>query len=98
MSDYITDGQVISIKSAYRSVVKDVPDDALMFITKQFLTYRKELDNIKGLSRDDWRHLRSLLYPNWRNEDWSVGDEAKRKIANAYEQYRETVTGQMRLF
>ena len=100
MSEYITDGQIISIETAYRDVDKNIPSEAIWFITCQLLQdyYLEDVNTIRALTRGHWETLRDKLYPNWRNEDWTVGEESRREIADAYEQYRENVTGQMRLF
>ena len=97
MSERITGGQILSLKSAYREVVKNVKDDEALYITMQLLP-DISADKLSDMTRDDWKDLRGKLYPHWGKENWTCGDEVKREIANAHEKYVEQITGQMRMF
>lgn len=96
MSELITAGQILSLKSAYREVVKKITDDEALYITKQFIPYF-EGETLEELTIKEWKILRQV-YPNWGKGDWRVGENAKLAIANAHEKYVEEVTGQMRMF
>lgn len=58
----------------------------------------REVISTSDLTNGDWCAIRDAAYPNWRGEDWTIGQEFSRQVAALTEQYREQVLGQMRLF
>lgn len=91
----ISAGQIISLRNALREV-SGMVDDAHVYIINGLLQSR-DVQSLDKLERHEWQWLRNRLYPNWSQEDWSLSPEWKTKIAGLLADYRENVTGQMRL-
>lgn len=99
MADHIKPGQIMSLKSALREVAGMV-DEAHVYIVNR-LAIRAFIPVIKALDEltiGEWHYLRDMLYPNWKQEDWTLDPAQKRRIAELLADFREQVTGQMRLF
>lgn len=94
-SDPITDGQIMSLKSAFREV-KGMTDKAHVYIANGFLD--RDVKRLEDIQRHEWYFLRGKFYPNFRNEDWTLDSEVKKTIADLLSEYRENITGQLRMF
>ena len=94
----ITGGQIQSWKSAISEIQalsrKDVP--AMLYITGRLIG--RELEALGDLTKAEWIELRDQAYPNWQDDDWTVSPDFRVQIAEIYDEYRETVLGQKRLF
>jgi len=93
----ITDGQIRSLKTGIRSVVKNADEKVCFYIVSGILKLNA-LTSLKQLSRSQWKVLRNKMYPYWINEDWEVGDDMRQQILNLHDDYREKELGQLRLF
>ena len=81
---------------ALRKLIGDVSRDKRLWIASQLIG--RTIGSFDDLTLQDWRKVRNAAYPDWPQNDWTVGDAFRRELAHLGSQYDETVTGQMRLF
>ena len=91
----LSDGQRVAVHILLKS--GGAHTDALKWFALTKLLGR-EITRIGDMNLDDWHALRMVAYPRWDKNDWTIGDEFKRLIADFVNEYRETVLGQLRLF
>lgn len=91
----ITAGQIRSLRTGLSGVAgKD--SAAHLYIVAKLL--ERPLDKLGDLRRHEWKRLRDTIYPNWRGDDWAVSDTFRMRCADLFDEYREGVLGQRRLF
>ncbi len=90
----ITPGQIRSLTT----FLKVVSDDRAchLYITSAVLD--RPLVSLAELTAGEWRKVRDLMYPRWRDEDWTPGQSFVSRCADLRNRYMEEVIGQKRLF
>jgi hypothetical protein len=70
--------------------------DCRLWILSELLG--KNVLSANYLSLQDWRKIRNEAYPNWTNNEWTIGDSFSKKINVLCNQFEEQVLGQKKLF
>lgn len=91
MSIFLTSGQQTALKIL-------ISQDEAECLSVIGLLVGREIVSWESVLHDDWVAIRNQAYPNWRAKDYTVSDAFKQALADARQSYRESVTGQMRLF
>ena len=94
MADTITPGQIRSLTT----FLKVICDDRACHIYILSAILDRPIVSLGELTAGEWRKLRDLAYPRWRDEDWSPGSSFVSRCAELRNKYMEEVIGQKRLF
>ncbi len=94
MTNMITHGQLRSLRTALKAVTDDT--DGWVYIVGRLIG--REISRLGALTRQEWSTLRNRMYPHWTEDDWTLDAAFRTEIATLWNQYRETVLGQRRLF
>ena len=90
----ITDGQKLALIKLCQNFAR--PRKWRLYFLSKLLA--KEVESTSELSVEDWRTVRNMAYPNWPDNDWTIGDGFLIEGYTLYAKYEKEVLGQMSLF
>lgn len=88
----ITGGQQVAL----RRLIDAEHDTKRLWIISQLVG--RAIPSFDDLTLQDWRSIRNRAYPDWKRDDWTVGETFQMELAHLRSRYAEEVSGQMRLF
>ncbi len=94
VTDAITPGQIRSLTT----FLKIVSDDRACHLYILSAVLSRPIVSLGELTANEWRKLRDLAYPRWRDEDWTPGQSFVNRCAELRNKYMEEIVGQRRLF
>lgn len=96
-----TDGQKVALRRALKQL--GVPEGAHDWVLRYLLSTALDLevsedDGVTTLTSYQWQRFRELAFPEWRADEWALGDAIKAAVAEASREYESQVHGQGDLF
>jgi len=88
----VTGGQ----RLALNKLVNETYRAKRLWIISQLI--EREVQSSADVTEPEWRTVCAEAYPNRFDDDWTVADSFRRRLAELKQEYEEAVLGQQRLF
>lgn len=90
----LSDGQCVALRNLLDETAGS--RDSHLFVLSDLLGRRVE--HVEDLEVADWRRIRNEAFPFWMEQNWTIGQDFRRRAKLIVHRYQEEVLGQRDLF
>lgn len=95
MTDKLTDGQRVAVINLLNTCTGIRDKESRLAVLSRILN--RPIASLNDLNRSDWTGIRGSAWPNWVNNDWTIGDSFKSRVRSIMMEIRREA-GQMEMF